>query len=407
LTRRAILSRVRRFVLKVGSRVLTSKGRVLSQAVFDRLAREVSTAKKKGYEVVIVSSGAIAAGMARLSLSEKPKTMPQKQAAAAIGQSALIWNYERAFSFFGEKVAQVLLTRDDLSNRNRYLNARNTLFTLLGYGVIPIINENDTVVVEEIKFGDNDNLSALVTNLVNADLLIILSDIDGLYDRDPRTHKNAKLIPLVPKVTADLEKNASETLSPISIGGMITKLQAARKAALFGVPTVLASGMEEGMVERILRAEEVGTFFSSEVNKLTSRKHWIAFTLEPRGKIIVDDGAKRAILQKGRSLLPSGVLAAEGKFSLGDPVVLVDDRGQEFAKGLTNYGSTEINKIKGLKSTEVESKLGYKYSDEIIHRDDLVCPSFQTSGKLAGSSDADLACGPTIAKGTGDPEKSP
>jgi glutamate 5-kinase len=398
VTRKAILGKVRRLVLKVGSRVLTAKGRVLSQVVFDRLAREVSTAKKKGYEVVIVSSGAIAAGMARLGLLEKPKTMPQKQASAAIGQSALMWNYERAFSFFGEKVAQVLLTRDDLSNRNRYLNARNTLLTLLSLGVIPIINENDTVVVEEIKFGDNDNLSALVTNLVNADLLVVLSDIDGLYDRDPRLHKNAKLIPLVAQVTEDLERKASGTLSPISIGGMVTKLQAARKAALFGIPTILANGMEEGILERILRAEDVGTLFTSEVNKLTSRKHWIAFTLEPLGKIIVDEGAKKAILQKGKSLLPSGVLAAEGKFSLGDPVVLADVHGQEFAKGLTNYGSIEISKIKGLKTTAVEGKLGYKYSDEIIHRDDLVCPSFPSLGQ----SSSGWVCGPTTRKGTRD-----
>jgi glutamate 5-kinase len=381
----------------VGSRVLTAKGRVLSQAVFDRLAREISAAKKRGYEVVIVSSGAIAAGMARLGLLEKPKTMPQKQASAAIGQSALMWNYERAFSFFGEKVAQVLLTRDDLSNRNRYLNARNTLLTLLSLGVIPIINENDTVVVEEIKFGDNDNLSALVTNLVNADLLIILSDINGLYDRDPRLHKNAKLIPLVHQVTDDLEKKASGTLSPISIGGMVTKLQAARKAALFGIPTVLANGMEEGILKRILQGEDLGTLFTSEGNKLTSRKHWIAFTLEPLGKIIVDEGAKKAILQKGKSLLPSGVLAAEGKFGLGDPVVLTDIHGQEFAKGLTNYGSTEISKIKGLKTTEVEGKLGYKYSDEIIHRDDLVCPPFPSLGQ----SGAGVLCGPATRKGMG------
>ena len=401
MTRKAILSKVRRLVLKVGSRVLTAKGRVLSQAVFDRLAREASAAKKKGLEVVIVSSGAIAAGMARLGLMEKPKTMPQKQAAAAIGQSALMWNYERAFSFYGEKVAQVLLTRDDLSNRNRYLNARNTLLTLLGLGVIPIINENDTVVVEEIKFGDNDNLSALVTNLVNADLLVILSDIDGLYDRDPRLNKSAKLIPLVPQVTAELEKKASGTLSPISIGGMVTKLQAARKAALFGVPTILANGMEEGILERILRGEDVGTLFASEGNKLTSRKHWIAFTLEPVGKIIVDDGAKKAILQKGKSLLPSGVIAAEGKFSLGDPVVLADTRGQEFAKGLTNYGSTEINKIKGLKTTEVEGKLGYKYGDEIIHRDDLVCTPIQSSGLFISG----LQGGAGTGRGAGDPEK--
>jgi len=373
VTRKEILKDARRFVLKVGSRVLTAKGKNLSQAVFDRMGREVSAAKKNGYEVILVSSGAIAAGMGRLGMTEKPKTMPQKQAAAAIGQSALMWNYERAFSFFGEKVAQVLLTRDDLSNRNRYLNARNTLLTLLEFGVIPIINENDTVVVQEIKFGDNDNLSALVTNLVHADLLIILSDIEGLYDRDPRLNKNARLIPQVDHITPEMEKKASGTLSPISIGGMVTKLQAARKAALFGVPTVLANGMKGGILERILQGADEGTLFTSEVNKLTSRKHWIAFTLEPAGKILVDEGAKKAILQRGKSLLPSGVIGTEGKFSVGDPVVLTDLQGNEFAKGLVNYGSTEISKIQGKKTTEIESRLGYKYNDEIIHRDDLVC----------------------------------
>ncbi len=373
LKRKDMLRKVRRLVLKVGSRVLTCKGKTLSLEVFDRLAREVAGAKKAGYEVVIVSSGAIAAGMERLGFTEKPKTIPQKQAAAAIGQSALMWNYERAFSLYGEKVAQILLTRDDLSNRNRFLNARNTLLALLDFGVIPIINENDTVAVEEIRVGDNDNLSALVTNLASADLLVIWSDIDGLYDRDPRLHKNAKLIPLVSHVTAELEKKASGTLSPISIGGMVTKLQAARKAALFGVPTILANGTTVGTLEPILKGEEVGTLFTSEVNKLKSRKHWIAFTLQPLGKIIVDDGARKAILQKGKSLLPSGILAAEGKFSRGDPVSLVDPQKEEFAKGLVNYSSTEITKIKGLKSQDVEIRLGYKYRDEVIHRDDLVC----------------------------------
>jgi glutamate 5-kinase len=373
LNRKNLLEKVRRVVLKVGSRVLTGKGRTLSQPVFDRLAREISAAKKRGYEVVLVSSGAIAAGMGRLGLLEKPKTMPEKQASAAIGQSALMWSYEKAFSFYGEKVAQILLTRDDLSNRNRYLNARNTLLTLLDFGVIPIINENDTVVVQEIKFGDNDNLSALVTNLVNADLLVILSDIDGLYDKDPRVHKSARLIRSVDQVTEEMEQKATGTLSLFSIGGMVTKLQAARKAALFGVPTVLANGMTEELLGKILRGEEVGTLFTSQVNKLTSRKHWIAFTLEPQGRIIVDEGAKRAILQRGKSLLPSGVLSAEGKFSLGDPVALSDLNGREFAKGLTNYDSSEINKIKGLKTSELERRLGYKYSDEIVHRDDLVC----------------------------------
>ena len=398
MNRKAVLHRVRRIVLKVGSRVLTAKGRTLSQAVFERLAREVSAAKKEGYEIVIVSSGAIAAGMARLGLLEKPKTIPQKQASAAIGQSALMWNYERAFSFYEEKVAQILLTRDDLSNRNRYLNARNTLLTLLGFGVIPVINENDTVAVEEIKFGDNDNLSALVTNLVNADLLIALSDIDGLYDRDPRLHKNARLIPFVSQITAEMEKKASGTLSPISIGGMVTKLQAARKAALFGVPSILANGMTEGVLEKILRGEDIGTLIMPEVNKLTSRKHWIAFTLEPLGKIIVDDGAKKAILQKGKSLLPSGVLSSEGKFSLDDPVVLVDVQGQQFAKGLTNYSSAEINKIKGLKTTEVENRLGYTHGDEIIHRDDLVCPGFQEAIPPVSPSGLDGLVGSDVDK---------
>ncbi len=373
MKRKEFLEKVRRVVLKVGSRVLTAKGRNLSQPVFDRLAREISGAKKRGYEIVLVSSGAIAAGMGRLGLLEKPKSMPEKQASAAIGQSALMWSYEKAFSFYGEKVAQILLTRDDLSNRNRYLNARNTLLTLLDFGVIPIINENDTVVVQEIKFGDNDNLSALVTNLVNADLLVMLSDIDGLYDKDPRVHKGARLIPFVDRVTEEMEQKATGTLSPFSIGGMVTKLQAARKAALFGVPTVLANGMVEGLLDKVLSGEEVGTLFTSQVNKLTSRKHWIAFTLNAQGRIVVDEGAKRAILQKGKSLLPSGVLFAEGKFGQGDPVALFDGNGREFARGLTNYDSSEINKIKGLKTSEVESRLGYRYSDEIVHRDDLVC----------------------------------
>lgn len=373
LKRREMLKKVRRLVLKVGSRVLTSKGKTLSLEVFDRLAREVAGAKKAGFEVILVSSGAIAAGMGRLGMAEKPKTIPQKQAAASIGQSALMWNYERAFSCYGEKVAQILLTGDDLSSRNRFLNARNTLLALLDLGVIPIINENDTVAVEEIKVGDNDNLSALVTNLACADLLVIWSDIDGLYDRDPRLYKNAKLIPVVPHVTAELEKKATGTLSPISIGGMVTKLQAARKAALFGVPTILANGTKGETLDKILKGEEVGTLFTSEVNKLNSRKHWIAFTLRPLGKLIVDDGARKAILQRGKSLLPSGILGAEGKFSRGDPVSLVDPRREEFARGLVNYSAVEIMKIKGLKSQEVEIRLGYKYGDEIIHRDDLVC----------------------------------
>ncbi len=328
--------------------------------------------RRKGYEIIIVSSGAIAFGMEKLGFKERPRTIPQKQAAAAVGQTSLMWNYERFFAQKREKVGQVLLTHSDLSNRQRYLNASKTLFTLINLGVIPIINENDSVVVEEIKFGDNDNLAALTANLVEADLLLILTDMDGLFDRDPRRKKGAHLIPLVKEIDGQIERLAFRGKNDTGTGGMATKIQAAKKAAAFGAPTIVANGKVEGIIQKIFEGEEVGTLFLPKKDKLGSRKHWIAFTLKSKGVLVVDNGAKEAILSQGKSLLPSGLLEVRGNFESGQAVSIQDSSGEEFAKGLVNYSSSEINKIKGLKSRDLEATLGYRYYDEIVHRDDLV-----------------------------------
>lgn len=359
-------------VIKIGSTVLTNHRGDLDLKIFVGLCEQISRLKEKGIEIAIVSSGAIAAGTKQLGLSERPKTMPQKQAAAAIGQTRLMWNYERFFAEYHEKVAQVLLTHTDLSDRTRFLNARNTLVTLFTYGIIPVINENDSVAVEEIRFGDNDNLSALITNLVEADLLVILSDIDGLYDSDPYENKNARLISIVEKIDGKIENLAADTKSKVGIGGMVTKIQAAKKVAIFGVPTIIAHGKKAGILDAIFQGEEAGTLFLPSKEKLTSRKHWIAFTLKPKGTIVVDKGARDAIVQKGKSLLPSGLYSVKGNFSAGDLVKCVDEEGVEFARGLVNYNSTEVVQIKGLKTHEVKKKLGPDACDEVIHRDNLV-----------------------------------
>jgi len=370
--RKDLLKNIRRIVVKIGSGVLTSCHGGLDLQIFEELAKETALIKGKGYEPIIVSSGAIAAGMERLGLVEKPKSIPQKQAAAAVGQSTLMWSYERSFARHGQKVAQVLLTHDDLSDRTRFLNARNTILTLVNHGIIPIINENDSVAVEEIKFGDNDNLSALITNLVQADLLIILTNTDGLYDKDPCIESDSQRISIVPEVNDEIEKAAGDTISAICVGGMITKVQAAKKAAIFGLSTVVANGKVGGMINRIINGEDVGTLFLPKEDRMASRKHWIAFAVRPKGEIIVDKGAQRAIVDKGKSLLPSGILDVRGRFAIGDSVGLMNPDGCEFAKGLVNYDSSEIIKIKGLKTIEIEDILGYRYYDEIIHRDDLV-----------------------------------
>ena len=370
--RKKILGKVRRIVVKVGSSILASVEKGLHYEVFSHLAKEISDLKRQGYEIVLVSSGAIAAGMEKMGYKTRPQAITLKQATAAVGQTRLMNIYETYFSRFQQMVAQVLLTHDDLSHRRRFLNARNTLLTLLELGIIPIINENDTVVVDEIKFGDNDNLSALITNLIGADLLIILTDIEGLCDSDPRVNPNARCIPLVEDTDGDMGGIVGETKSEMSVGGMISKIQAARKASRFGIPTVVARGTKEGVLHQILKGKEIGTLILSKGEALSSRKHWIAFNPKPKGDVTVDDGAKKAIVQKGKSLLPSGVVKIKGSFDRGDLVACLGPRGKEFARGLVNYSATELEKIKGQRSDQIESILGYKYSDEVIHRDDLV-----------------------------------
>lgn len=370
--RQDILKRAKRFVVKVGSVVLASYDCRLDQATVDRLASELLELRKAGKEVILVSSGAILAGMGQLGLKEKPRSIPLKQAVAAVGQSHLMRNYEEAFAPNGQRVAQVLLTQDDLQNRIRYLNARNTLFTLLGIGVIPIINENDTVAIDEIKFGDNDNLSALVATLVDADLLVILTDTEGLYTSDPRKDPSARLVPLVKRITEEIKLWAGESARGIGTGGMSTKVSAARIAASVGIPTIVANGLEKGILHRVFSGEAVGTLFLPSHSKMKSRQRWLAFATRPHGQIVVDEGAKMALTHSGKSLLPSGILATARPFQVGDVVSLLNSEGVEFARGLVNYTSEEVEKIKGLKSTEIEGALGYKHSDEVIHRNNLV-----------------------------------
>lgn len=373
-TKRAeLLQGIRRVVLKVGSAVLTSEEGGLDEAVIRRLVSQVSFLTRQGWEFVIVSSGAIAAGKSKLGRKEIPNTIPYYQAAAALGQSHLIWAYEKSFKRSGLKVAQILLTHEDLGNRQRYLNARNTLHILLENGVVPIVNENDTVAVDEIKFGDNDILSAFVADLVKAQLLLILTDIDGFYDADPRLVPDANLIPLVENITPELEAMARKSSTRIGTGGMETKLEAARKASLSGFPTIIANGMEENIIKRILiKGEERGTLFLPGEIKLKGKKTWMAHHLRPKGHITIDNGAKRALLNNGKSLLPSGITQVDGEFRFGDLVTCRDFEGVEIARGLVNYNSGELLKIKGKQTREIEGILGSKNYDEVIHRDDLV-----------------------------------
>ena len=369
--RKSIISAVKRVIIKIGSSVLTDKKGNLSESMFDVLAEEISGIKARGIEVVIVSSGAIASGMKKLNLSVKPSEISVKQAIAACGQSTLIRNYERAFSSFGLIVAQILLTHDGLADRKRFLNARKTLTTLLDMGIIPVVNENDTVAVEEIMLGDNDNLAALVTSLVEADLLVLLTDIEGLYNKDPRKNDDAELISLIESIGEEIESVAGDTLGRTTTGGMITKIQAARTAAAFGVPTIIANGKSGSALADIFDGKDVGTIFLPAKKILTGRKHWIAFTLKSAGELVLDGGAVKAITAQGKSLLPSGIKDVRGKFGVGDSVTCVDESGVPVARGLTSYGSDEIRRIMGLSTKDVEKTLGYKFTDEVIHRDDL------------------------------------
>ena len=380
-TRKALLKRAGRVVVKVGSGVLTGKDG-LNRKVMRDLANDMCDLWKKGVEVILVSSGAISSGLKKIGLAKRPDTISGKQAVAAVGQAGLIMAWEKVFERNGQMVAQILITRDDFNHRGRYLNARNTIFTLLAWKIVPIINENDTVVVDEIKFGDNDNLSAMVTSLVDAKFLVSLTDLDGLYDKDPRTYKEARLIPVVDKVSREIFRSAGSIPGFLGTGGMGSKLRAAQNAALGGVPTVIANGATPGVLGSIFRGAEVGTLFLPQDVTLCSRKRWIAFTKAPKGRIVIDHGAERAILQGGKSLLPSGIKEVKGAFGLGDSVVLLSQEGQELAVGMANYDASDIRKIMGLRTSEIEKALGYKHDDEVIHRDNLVLTNGLETGEM-------------------------
>lgn len=370
--RKKVLKTVKRVVIKIGSRVLTDDSGALDRNVIGRICDEIAFLRLQGLQVIVVSSGAIAAGRSELGLLDKPRTIPHKQAAAAVGQSRLMQAYEAGLAPHNLKTAQVLLTSEDLGSRQRFLNARATIDALLGFGVIPIINENDTVVVDEIKFGDNDNLSALVTNVAEAHLLLILTDIEGFYSADPNIDPEAVLIPVIPAVTREVEKAAGGSGSTVGTGGMATKVAAAKKAAKNGVATIIVSGKRDGIIVSALQGGEVGTLFLPSDNGINRRKHWIAFTLKPSGKIFVDDGARSALLKKGKSLLPSGIVRIEGRFERGACIKLCGTDGTEFARGLSDYSSGEAEHLIGCKSSEIEGKLGYYYGDVIVHRDNMV-----------------------------------
>lgn len=313
--------------------------------------------------------------MGRLGITQKPKTIPEKQALAAVGQGLLMQVYAKLFSEYGKTVSQVLLTREDLMERKRYLNARHAFFTLLDYNMIAIVNENDVVAVDELKFGDNDTLSALVAGLVDADLLIILSDIEGLYTADPRKDSNASLISQIAEITPEVEALAGGAGSLTGTGGMFTKIQAAKIATNSGVAMVIANGSREGIIGELVAGQELGTLFLAKEHKLHSRKRWLAFGIPLHGALIVDTGAEKALVERGKSLLPSGIVALEGSFHTGDLVAVLSQGGQEIARGLVNYSSEEIELIKGCSTKDIINLLGHKHYDEVIHRDNLAVTS--------------------------------
>ncbi|SMB92845.1 glutamate 5-kinase [Thermanaeromonas toyohensis ToBE] len=369
---RRTLRNSKRLVVKVGTSTLTHPSGKLNLERLERVVRELADQVNAGRQVILVTSGAVGAGMGRLGLKEKPRTLPEKQAAAAVGQGILMHMYEKLFAEYGIIVAQILLTRDDLADRRRYLNARHTLGTLLRLGVLPIINENDTVAVEEIRVGDNDTLSALVAGLVDADVLILLTDSEGLYTSNPQTCPEAKLIHVVEEITPEIESLAGGSSSTWSTGGMVTKIQAARLATSFGIPVVIASGFLPGQVAAILRGEEVGTLFLPREHRAQARKRWLAYGPSVQGKIIVDAGAARALIHSGKSLLPSGIVSVEGEFDQGSLVSIIGPGGQEIARGMANYSAEEIRRIQGKKTSEILAVLGYKDYDEVVHRDNLI-----------------------------------
>ncbi|MBI1925393.1 glutamate 5-kinase [Candidatus Poribacteria bacterium] len=371
INRCQLLSRIRRVVVKVGTSTIAQKFDFNAERL-DGLVGNLATVKGQSKEVILVTSGAIVAGTGKLGFTHRPQTLPELQAAAAVGQSWLMHAYESRFQQYHLTTAMMLLTQEDFNHRGRYIHISNTLRTLLRLNVIPIINENDTVAVEEIKVGDNDTLAAYVTNLAEADLLIILSDQDGFYTADPRKDPNAKFISVVPNITEEMKRSAGSTDSETGIGGMITKLRAAEIVTGSGEMMVLANGSEPQAVNRILAGEDIGTLFLPQ-KRMSARKRWIAYSRPPKGILFVDNGARDALIHRGKSLLPSGIREVEGDFGYGDTVSCLDENGIEFARGLANYDTQAVIQIIGRQTSEIEKILGNCYDyDEVIHRDNLV-----------------------------------
>ncbi|HET8729673.1 MAG TPA: glutamate 5-kinase [Moraxellaceae bacterium] len=365
------LAQGRRWVVKIGSALLTANGQGLDQEAMASWVRQMVALQQSGVELVLVSSGAVAEGMVRMGLKARPEAVHELQACAAIGQMGLVQAYESHFREHGTQTAQILLTHDDLSDRRRYLNARNTLRTLIEWRVLPVINENDTVATDEIRFGDNDTLGALVANLVEADTLVILTDQDGMFDRDPRHNPDAVLLPEVQAMDERLLAMAGGG-GLLGRGGMITKVRAARLAAKSGCATVIASGRGDNILVRLRQAEVVGTLLLPEQDRLAARKQWLAAHLQHAGRVVIDAGAVKALRQGGRSLLPVGVKSVEGNFQRGEVVACVDEQGATIAVGLVNYSADEASRIAGQSSDRIETLLGYVDDAELMHRDNLV-----------------------------------
>lgn len=363
---------IKRWVVKIGSALLTADGEGLSADILAPWIAQISAQCQQGHQVVLVSSGAVAQGMARMGWRQRPRRLHELQAAAAIGQMGLVRAYEDGFARQGLHTAQILLTRDDLANRARYLNARSTLKTLLSLGVIPVVNENDTVATDELRFGDNDTLAALVANLIEAELLILLTDQDGLCEADPRINPDARLISETRIDDHRLDTAAGGSRSGLGRGGMLTKVRAARLAARSGCATVIAPGRRAGVLDAIHSGVDIGTLLMPVQGPQAARKQWLAGQLQPQGRLLLDDGAVRALREKGRSLLAVGVKAVEGHFSRGDPVVCVDPAGQEIARGLVNYDATDTRRLLGQPSSNFSAILGFMDDAELIHRDNLV-----------------------------------
>ena len=369
--REEILKNIQKIVVKVGTSTLTKEDGNLNIEKIKKIVSELSNLSDKGYDVVLVTSGAVGAGMGRLNMTERPKTLSEKQALASVGQVALTHLYQMLFQEYGKIIGQLLLTKGDFSDRRRYLNARNVCNTLLKNKIVPIINENDAVVANEIKVGDNDTLSALVSGLIDADLLIILSDVQGLYNKNPQKYEDANLIEIVGKIDEDIRKTAGGEGSKFGTGGMITKIIAAEMATKIGTNMVIASGEDPRNITRIVEKENIGTLFTKKHKKISSKKYWLAYGTNKKGVLIIDEGAEKALF-KGKSLLPVGIKEIEGNFEKGTVVKIMNLKNETVATGISNSSSDEIGLIKGHKSENIEKILGHKYDDVVVHIDNMV-----------------------------------